>query len=195
MPVPTEVAPPPSAPSLAPARSAAAPKPIATPTETEEEGRVEIAVGRGEAVTFDFTAMLTEFQRGIESQISGDAQSHYDLGMAYREMGLLSQAVDSFRLAARDPAFRSRCTEMMGRCMLEEGRFEDAVGEFAAAIASGDLDAESEMSMRYQLGLALEAAGRAGEALSEFEQVFVSDANYADVAGKIRALRKSLESS
>jgi tetratricopeptide (TPR) repeat protein len=144
-------------------------------------------------VTFDLGSLISEFQRGVEAQLSGDAQSHYDLAMAYREMGLLEQAVESFRVAARDPGFAERCTEMTGRCLLDQGRFEEAVTEFKTALSSKSLDVNTEVNLRYQLGLAHEAAGRIPDALGEFEGVYAAQPNYPDVALKIRVLRKSLE--
>jgi len=144
-------------------------------------------------VTFDLGSLISEFQRGVEAQLSGDAQSHYDLAMAYREMGLLEQAVESFRIAQKDMSFSDRCAEMIGRCLLDQGRFEDAAAEFGSALESGRLDVETEVNLRYQLGLAHEAAGRAPDALVEFENVYAAQPNYPDVALKIRVLRKSLE--
>jgi len=154
-----------------------------------------MAVGRAEAVTFDLGSLLVEFQRGIEAQLSGDAQSHYDLAMTYWEMGLIDQAMDSFRLAAADPAFASRAAEMIGRCMLDQGRFDEATSEFQIALQSPDLPAEAAIGLRYHLGLALEAAGNLKDAVAEYERVFAQQANYSDVALKLRVLRKALEAA
>jgi tetratricopeptide (TPR) repeat protein len=151
-----------------------------------------MALGRGEAVTFDLGALLSEFQRGIEAQLSGDAQSHYDLGMTYREMGLTDQAIDSFRLAAEDPSFGYRSAEMIGRCLLDQGRFDEASQELATALQTVRMPEEASIGLRYQLGLALEAAGHLTTALGEFEKVFAVQANYGDVAQKLRELRKAL---
>jgi tetratricopeptide (TPR) repeat protein len=159
-----------------------------------EPGRVEVEVGRGGAVTFDLGSLVSEFQRGIEAQISGDAQGHYDLAMTYREMGLLEQAIEAFRNAAVDPAFVVRCTEMIGRSLLDEGRFDEAAREFEAGLNLPGLTPMARADLRYQLGLAHEAAGRVQEALAEFERVYAMHASYPDVALKIRVLRKSLES-
>lgn len=167
----------------------------AQPGLNGEVGRVEVAVGRGEAVTFDLGSLISEFQRGVEAQLSGDAQSHYDLAMSYREMGLLEQAVDSFRVAAEDPAYLSKSAEMIGRCMLDQGRFDDAAREFATALSQPVADPSLLTGLRYQLGMAHEAAGRTREALEEFERVYAAQANYPDVTLKIRVLRKTLESS
>jgi tetratricopeptide (TPR) repeat protein len=161
----------------------------------DENGRVEMALGRAEAVTFDLGSLLAEFQRGIEAQLSGDAQSHYDLAMTYREMGLHDQAVESFRLAAQDPAFTYRAAEMIGRCLLEQGRFADAARELDEALRSPHVPHEAALGLRYQLGLAHEAAGDTRAALAEFERVFAAQANYSDVALKLRLLRQSLESA
>jgi tetratricopeptide (TPR) repeat protein len=184
----------PPAPAPAPSRAAAPPPPEPAVT-SEGEGKVEVAVDRGQAVTFDFASMLAEFQRGVETQLSGDSQAHYDLAMAYREMGLAEQAIESFRLAAQDDVFRQRSLEMIGRCMLEEGRFEEAAGELTQALAFAALEPEVAIGVRFQLGIALEAAGRPQEALAEFEHVFEVQANYPDVAIKIRDLRKHLEAA
>ena len=165
------------------------------PEPPAEGGRVEVAVGRGAAVTFDLGSLVSEFQRGVESQISGDPQGHYDLGMAYREMGLLEQAVEAFRAAGHDPAFAQRCAEMVGRCLLDQGSFDEAAQEFMVALELPGVTSEGALDLRFQLGLAHEAAGRIEAALAEFERVYTAMPSYPDVAQKIRMLRKALESS
>ena len=180
-----------------PAPPASAPPahvPPGSGTHGYEPGRVEVEVGRGGAVTFDLGSLVSEFQRGIEAQISGDAQGHYDLAMTYREMGLLEQAIEAFRNAAVDPAFVVRCAEMIGRSLLDEGRFDEAAREFEAGLNLPGLTPMARADLRYQLGLAHEAAGRVQEALAEFERVYAMHASYPDVALKIRVLRKTLES-
>ena len=159
------------------------------------DGRINVAMDRGQAVSFDLAATLAEFQRGVESQLSGDAQAHYDLAMAYREMGLTQQAIEAFRFAATDPGFKLRAAEMIGHCLLSEGRFDEAERELGEALADAALDSGSGVGIRFQLGLALEAAGRSQEALAQFEQVFEIQASYPDVAQKIRGLRKIQEAA
>jgi len=168
------------------------PAPVARP-EPVGPGKLEVAMGSIDAVAPDLSALLTEFQRGVEALISDDAQSNYDLGMAYREMGLLDQALDCFRVAARNPVFVQRCAEMTGRSLLDQGLFDDAVAEFSSALELPGLDAGTAANLRFQLGLAHEAAGRPQEALEAFEGVYQQQPNYPDVAQKIKALRRALE--
>lgn len=175
----------------APAPPSAAAAPAADGAKAA--GKVEVALGRAEAVSFDMAALIAEFQRGVQAQLSDDAQSHYDLGMTYREMGLLEQGIESFGLAARDPSFAARCAEMIGRCLLDQGRLDDAVSQFTTALETLGSQPEVEASLRFQLGLVHEAAGRPQEALAQFERVYAVQANYPDVGLKIRVLRRTLE--
>jgi len=157
--------------------------------EGGEMGRVEVAVGRGEAVTFDLSGLLAEFQRGVEAQLSGDAQSHYDLGMTYREMGLVDQAVDSFRIAEQDPRLAARALEMTGRCFTDQQRFAEAVVEFERALGTPNLDPMGAAELRYQLALAHESAGDPAAALREYEAVAEVLSGYEDVDARIASLR------
>ena len=195
VPVAEPVAVPAPAPAPLPVTPVAAPqaRPAARSVAPGGQGKLEVAMGSIDAVAPDLSALLSEFQRGVEALISDDAQSNYDLGMAYREMGLLDQALDCFRVAARSPAFAQRCAEMAGRSMLDQGLFDDAVQEFSNALLLPGLESGTAVNLHFQLGLAHEAAGRPLEALNEFECVYALQANYPDVAQKIKALRRALE--
>jgi len=138
----------------------------ALPAET---GRVAVALGRGQAMSFDLTGLLQEFQRGVESQLDGDAQGHYDLGMAYREMGLHAQAIEAFQIAVRDARLAGRAHEMIGRCQADRGSHEDAVPEFNAALGRPGLDGAGEAELRYHLALSLAAVGEHASAVQQLE--------------------------
>ncbi len=169
----------------------AAPTSVAAPAM--EPGRVEVAVGRAEAVTFDLSGLLTEFQRGVEAQLSGDSQSHYDLGMTYREMGLLEQAVDSFRISEQEARLSARSLEMIGRCFTDMGRWAEATIEFGRALDVPGIDEVAMAELRYHQGVALVHAGDPMMALQEFEKVASVLEGYEDVDERIRALREQLE--
>ncbi|HVQ24952.1 MAG TPA: tetratricopeptide repeat protein, partial [Planctomycetota bacterium] len=151
--------PPAAAPAPTPSAAAAAP----------ESGRVAVAVGRGRAVTFDLQGLLQEFQRGVESQLEGDAQGHYDLGMAYREMGLHDEAIGAFRIAERDSRLAQRAREMIGRSFADSGRYEDAVREFDSALQLLPLDAAAEAELRYQLAMSMASSGEMADAMAQME--------------------------
>src|SRR5262249_13661059 len=89
--------------------------------------------------------------------------------------------------AGRDPAFAQRCAEMVGRCLLDQGSFDEAAQEFMVALELPGLTPEGSLDLRFQLGLAHEAAGRIEAALAEFERVYTAMPSYPDVAQKIHA--------
>ena len=166
-------------------------QPPAPDAQPIEGGRVEVAVGRGEAVTFDLSGLLAEFQRGVEAQLAGDAQSHYDLGMTYREMGLLEQAVDSFRVSVGDPKLAARALEMIGRCHVDQGRWAEAVGEFRRALQH-PMPVGGDGELRYHYAHALVELGETEAALDEYERVAAEMPGYEDVDERIVALRRVL---
>jgi tetratricopeptide (TPR) repeat protein len=153
--------------------------------------RVTVSQRMPEDLDVDLSELLSAFQAGVREQVQADdAASHYDLGMTYRQMGLLDEAVAEFRLAARDSAFSIKCTDMLGRCLLERGDFGAAIAEFERGLQLPGLTPESVIAFRYSLGLVLEASGRPMEALEQFEAVFTLQPNYPEVAAKIRELRR-----
>jgi tetratricopeptide (TPR) repeat protein len=153
--------------------------------------RVTVSQRMPEDLDVDLSELLSAFQAGVREQVEADdASSHYDLGMTYRQMGLLDEAVAEFRLAARDPEFSIKCTDMLGRCLLERGDFGAAIAEFERGLTLPGVSGDSALSFRYSLGLVLEASGRSIEALEQFEAVFAAQPNYPDVAAKIRELRR-----
>lgn len=147
--------------------------------------RVEVASGN--AAAFDLRDLLAEFQKGVKEQLAGDAQSHYDLGMTYREMGLHDQAIESFRAAAPDARFALRAAEMVGRCLADQERHADAAAVFEGALALPGA-ADGERDLRWHLALALEGAGRESEAVAELERVLELDADFVPAHERIATL-------
>ena len=169
--------------------AAASPQPGRTMAGGIEPGRVEVALGRADAVTFDLGSLLSEFQRGVEAQLSGDAQSHYDLGVTYREMGLLEQAVDALRVAEQSPGLAARSLEMIGRCLVDQGRPAEAAIEFDRALAALGEDDQHVAGLLQQLGLAHEQAGDHAAAREAYERIDPESAMFADIAPRLDRLR------
>lgn len=179
--------------SVAVATATPAPMPFeAAPAAADATGRVEVAVGRAEAVSFDLAGLLAEFQKGVAAQLEGDSQSHYDLGMTYREMGLLDQAIESFRVAQQDSRIAPRALEMAGRCLADQGRHHEACGDYRRALAAFDPAAGDDGEIRWHLAHSLTEIGEHEEALAEYERVQESLPGYEDVAERISALRRVL---
>jgi tetratricopeptide (TPR) repeat protein len=167
------------------------PRASAPASNGEAPGRVEVAVGRGEATTFDLEGLLAEFQRGVDTQLEGDAQGHYDMGMAYREMGLHEQALDSFRIAQRDPRLALLCHEMSGRSFADAGQHEAAVREFTMGLKVSGLDASGEAELRYLTALSLAALGDPAGAVAQLEIADMRFPGRADIEQRLAEWRRA----
>jgi tetratricopeptide (TPR) repeat protein len=178
-------------PTHAPATSPAPEEPAILAATARTAQGLHVKTENDEEVV-DLGTLIEEFQRAVVPELAEDPQGNYDLAMSYREMGLLDEAVEAFGVAARDPSFRLRANELAGRCLLDLGRLDDAARVLRSALDAPNAGAEALAHVRYQLALALEAAGDNEEALREFERVYVTQGNFADVTTKIRALRKAL---
>ena len=138
------------------------------------------SVGRG------FAEVFSAFKKGIEEQVEeGDADTHYDLAIAYKEMGLHEDAVRELEAVLRTGTRTTEALSLLAHCKLALGDAEAAAAHLEDALArAGDSDVAA-VSLRYDLGEALLAAGRESEALEAFTKVAALDPGFRDVAERI----------
>jgi len=139
----------------------------------------------------DFADMLKRFKRGIAENVDEeDHQSHYDLGVAFKEMGLLDEAIAEFQKALRGTEQRTRTYEALGQCFLERSQFDVAVTILQRALVDGRAGDEQLVGVLYLLGYATEALDRYEDALTYYQRVFGVDIQFRDVADRIRTLER-----
>jgi tetratricopeptide (TPR) repeat protein len=137
--------------------------------------------------------IFKEFKKGVDKQLGKeDYDTRYNLGIAYKEMGLIDEAIAEFQLAAKDENRMLECASMLGICFMEKGMPKLAVKWFEKGLASPGRGEEEYQGLRYDLATALEASGDTDRALGIFTELYGQDANFRDVAGKVRELRAAL---
>ena len=125
-----------------------------------------------------------------------DLETHYNLGIAYREMGLLDEAIGEFQKVAKAIQkgkpfpYAMNCSTLLALSFMDKGEPKIASLWYRRALETPGLDQESILALRYDLGLALESAGEAKGALDSFQQVYAMNIDYRDVADRISALQK-----
>jgi tetratricopeptide (TPR) repeat protein len=137
----------------------------------------------------EFHEILEQFKRGIEENLeSDDYQSHYDLGVAFKEMGLLDEAIAEFQKALRAPDGRLRTSEALGTAFFEKGQF--AVSETVLRRAvDGDTEGdEAKIGLLYWLGRALEEQGKGADAIASYERAMAVDIRFMDLGERIQRL-------
>lgn len=138
----------------------------------------------------DFARMLGQFKEKVAQNVpSDDATAHYDLGAAYRDMGLLDEAVAQFQRAIRAEPSHLAAYEMVGQCFLEKGDPEIAVRTLTRALDLRTPVEEDLLGIYYYLGKAHESVGNSESAREFYERVFSLDINFQDVTERLRALR------
>ncbi len=188
-PSPAPKAPPkaPAEPMPVAAASASAPPAASAPIpETTAESLNELA-----EVFQEFRSELGEMEDEDE-----DLETHYNLGIAYREMGLLDEAIGEFQKVAKavqkGKPFRysMNCATLLALSFTDKGEPKIAALWYQRALDVPGLDQEAILALRYDLAMALDMAGEANAALDSFRQVYAMNIDYRDVADRIATLQK-----
>ncbi|MDE3003117.1 MAG: tetratricopeptide repeat protein, partial [Gemmatimonadota bacterium] len=138
----------------------------------------------------DFAKMLSQFKDKVSENLdSTDVRAHHDLGTAYKEMGLLDEAIGSFQAALRASADHLPTYELMGQTFLEMGQPEAAVKSLERAVEVATSVDDELVGIYYYLGRAYEELENRQSALEYYDRVFSLDINFADVTERLRALR------
>jgi len=141
----------------------------------------------------DLEEIIDEFKAGVSERISGeDHESHYDLGMAYMEMGLYDEAIGEFQVASKGSPMEVKCLEMIALCFLEKNEPASAARELSRALELPGYGPEETISIRYNLAVANERLGNLDRALQHFEEVYLLNVDFLKVASKVKELKQRL---
>lgn len=138
----------------------------------------------------DFAKMLAQFKSKVSQHVgTEDYSSHYDLGVAFKEMGLLDEAIAEFQQALRGTAQPLQTYEMLGQCFLEKGQPSVAVKMLTRALSLPYTVEDELIGIYYYLARAYEALGQRDSAREFYEKIFGLDINFQDVSERLRALQ------
>jgi tetratricopeptide (TPR) repeat protein len=136
-----------------------------------------------------FLQVFAAFKAGVEKQLGAqDFEARFDLGIAYKEMGLFEDALGEFRVALQGPNHKLQCLHMMGLCALDLGRSADAVAHLEQGLALPALPPDQQMALRFDLGRAYAAGGDKTRARAAWEAVAASDPTFCDVGDHLADL-------
>ncbi|HET8946063.1 MAG TPA: tetratricopeptide repeat protein, partial [Candidatus Polarisedimenticolia bacterium] len=148
----------------------------------------------GQAHTFE--DIFAAFRKGVEQQVgSDDFDTHYNLGIAYKEMGLVDEAIGEFQFAARDPGRALECCGILGLCFRDKGMPELALKWYKRGLDMPGLDEQQAVGLRYDIAEVHREQGEYDQALRMYTEVFGIDSTYREVGSRIKEMRSHLPSS
>ena len=155
-----------------------------TPTVTAPA----MAGPEGEASLED---IFREFKKGVEQQLSAeDYETHFNLGIAYKEMGLVDEAIGEFQLASKDPARAVECCSMLGLCFLEKGMPQLAIKWYRKGLDANTIRELETVGLLYDLGCVYQSTGDVDQAYRTFLEVYGLNTNYRDIVHRVRDLEE-----
>lgn len=156
------------------------------PPEEAEELSQELSAER------ELENVFRKFQKGVQEQYGKeDYETHYNLGVAYREMGLLNEAIAEFRLVLKSPDRLISATAMIALCYRAKGALPRAE-ETLLEILDNPSYAASEgfAGLAYELGQILEVQGKNDDALAQYYRVRELEPEHKEAAIRISQLER-----
>ncbi len=137
----------------------------------------------------DVDEVFAKFKQGVKAQISdNDSATHFDLGVAYKEMGLLADAAREFEVASKDPKRECNSLAMMGMMYRQSGDLDRAAEAYVRGLNAGHKTVSQEMSLYYELGCIYEEKDDPDEAIYYLQRITRRDPGYRDVMERIERL-------
>jgi tetratricopeptide (TPR) repeat protein len=186
-----------AAPGGEPSSSTAPPMFTYQPRPLAAEAKAAIPES-GFAAGVDVAGMFGELKQELEAGGTTDGEdfeTHYNLGVAFREMGLLDEAIGEFQKVCQAVDRGHSFPQLMqtytwlAQCFLDKGVPEAAIRWYERALQLPNLDGETCIALHYELAGSYEAAQNRPAALKHFLEVYGNNIDYREVAERIRALK------
>ncbi len=162
--------------------------------EGETSDRVEIVhkrIGLAHHVPLRIEEVFASFKEEVKKAIGEeDYESHYDLGMAYLDLGFYDEALKEFGIARKSKELALKSIEMAGRCFLEKGDIELAIEELTSALELGGYSQNDYLGIKYTLAQAYEKIDQVDKAIELYQEVYNTDSSFRDAGEKVKEIGK-----
>ena len=129
--------------------------------------------------------VFQEFKKGVEDQLNKeDYETHYNLGIAYKEMGMLDEALGEFELASHDPGRLLDCASMRGLCYIEKGEYGTAIINLKKGLEAEGREPDEYLGLKYDLATAYELNDDIPSAQSVVEEIISADGGFSRRQGE-----------
>ena len=177
---------------LASRLDAAAKQPKAHPPRAQRPPQIEasVRIERSEQLALsEIDDIVKEFKQGVLEEVgTEDYETHYELGISYKEMSLLDDAIEELKLAALEPSKFVECQGIIALCYLEKGATALAVQTFQEARKRVEPRGDKYQDLTYQIASIYEEEEKIAEAAQAYQELFQINPNYRDVKRRLKRL-------
>jgi Flp pilus assembly protein TadD len=146
-------------------------------------------------IKYVLDGQFSDANKGVDQQLDKeDTETHFNLGIAYKEMGLFDEAISEFQIAAIAPQRKIDCLTLEGICHRDKGDFPSAEEIFINTLALDGLKREEILSINYEMAFLCESVGRQEDAVRYYREVRAINPGFRDAAKKIAHLQGKDES-
>ena len=136
--------------------------------------------------------------KNFEAEENEDYETHYHLAIAYKEMGLMEEAIREFQNAinlvkVNDGTRRFfQSANLLGHCFMEKNMPNLALMWYKRVLEVNDLEDEERQAIYYEIGNAYETGGDVNKAKDYFEMLYGENVDYRDVSERLVFLQESM---
>ncbi len=154
----------------------------------------ELEKQRTSTVEKNMVEIFEEFKKGVDEKIGQeDYDTRYNLGIAYKEMGLLEEAIHEFLISSKHPSKFFDSAGLLGMCFREKGLMDDAINWFRKALEEKGRKSEEYLAVKYELITSYKIKEDYQSALEVAENISKLKPNYRDIEELIKSLNSFLK--
>lgn len=155
----------------------------------EKPGEAPVEAGAQTPIDSDLKEIFHEFKKGIDKELGEeDYETRYNLGIAYKEMGLLEDAIREFQVAAKDPKRTLQSSSMLALCYMDKRLYHLAIEEFRNIIDLMGPTDHGYLEVKCDLADACVKNNEHDTAITLYKEIQTKNPSFKDIARKVSIL-------
>jgi tetratricopeptide (TPR) repeat protein len=168
------------------------------------KGRIEEEVRMIEAIHFqqakggttqfekELSVIVSDFKKGLNEKVPAeDYEIHYQLGIAFMEQGLFSEAIEELTVASKDKVRAMECYSIISQCFRNRKNLAEAERWLNKAVLMAKEGTEAYFALTYDRAILSEEAQETDKALSLFKEIQTWNPAYRGISDKVTSLEKA----
>ncbi len=143
---------------------------------------------RGEASPLEraLSGIVADFRKDLRTKAAvADAETHYQLGLAFISQGLVPEALEELTEAAKDKKLAVDSYTLISQGYRQKRNFDEAAKWLRTAMAEATAGSEQYYALVYELAEVMEAAGQQEQADSLFREIRDWNPGFRNVASRL----------